>query len=142
MTLAVVGTRVGADGHTGKLVMIGGVKCVVIRYVTDKHNRLYHLGVMTEFGRIIHIYYNYNNDGSYTCKANKRYFISVEDSVANARCAFQSQAIGNVAYNWENFLNSKVRQQYIDQVKRSELENQSYQYQCKYYGERSYTYGT
>ena len=138
-TILKVGSKIGADGYTGTVRMIGKIKCLVIgrkNYLNS--NKPMFIRVLTEHGRVFRL--NFSTLGK-CINATHDYFISVLHSVSRAKDAFQSQKL-NECYDWASFLSDKVKNNYIEECKKEELENHSYMHQCELYGEKSYTSGT
>ncbi len=138
-TILKVGSKIGADGYTGTVRMIGKIKCLVIgrkNYLNS--NKPMFIRVLTEHGRVFRL--NFSTLGK-CINATPDYFISVLHSVSRAKDAFQSQKL-NECYDWASFLSDKVKNNYIEECKKEELENHSYMHQCELYGEKSYTSGT
>lgn len=138
-TILKVGSKIGTDGYTGTVRMAGNTKCLVIgrkNYLNS--NKPFIIRVLTEHGRILTL--NFSTLGK-CINATPDYFISVLHSVSRAKDAFQSQKL-NERYDWASFLSDKVKNKYIEECKKEELENHSYMHQCELYGEKSYTSGT
>ena len=138
-TILKVGSKIGADGYTGTVRMIGKIKCLVIgrkNYLNS--NKPFIIRVLTEHGRVLTL--KFSTLGK-CISATPDYFIDVLDSVSRAKDAFQSQKLTE-RYDWESFLSDNVKNKYIEERQKDELDNRSYVHQCKMYGEKSYTSGT